>query len=244
QEDYYPQLVAALHTYHSRFSQEEMLELYRYAQNFCIRRINQGQRRYLQSLFELFQAQLATGINIINGYLPPPDYKNITTVGLQLGESDWVKGFLEEYKTYLPPQEQENSYNYNLAVFYYSTQAYGQAIDHLKEVQFTDAYLAINSKIILLKTYYIQADYYAFYYLLDAFKISLRRNKKVAAKNRLAFSNFLVQFRKLAQLKEHQPYWSKQVCQEKGEKLAQKIEDITHLYDRKWLLREYKKLNQ
>ena len=40
---------------------------------------NPGQRQYLKSLFELFKEQLATSINIINGHLPPPDYKNITT---------------------------------------------------------------------------------------------------------------------------------------------------------------------
>jgi len=176
-----------------QFQITEAAEMYRYAQNYCIRQVNQGNKRFLRALLDLFKHQLNNGLLMPNGVLAADDFKNIIMVGLQLDEQKWVYEFMQTHKSKLAESDRENVYNYNLGLYYYGTKDYDNAIQLLNTVKFTDAYYEINSKIILLKTYFHQEDYFPFYYLIDSFKLSLKRNKKVATSYRTSITNFLIQ---------------------------------------------------
>ena len=57
------------------FESEELLLMYDYAQNFCIRRINSGVTDYYLEFLDLYKTQLENGILFRNGYLEEWDYK-------------------------------------------------------------------------------------------------------------------------------------------------------------------------
>lgn len=238
QEEYYEELIHLLSTHHHQFSATEAADLYRYAQNYCIRKINTGHQTYLQRLFELYQEQLAAKTNMPAGYLPASDYKNIATLGLQLGQTQWIKQFLHEYRPYLVASQRENVFNYNLAAFYYATQAYDQAVQLLNTVEFSDPYYEVNGKIMLLKIYLADENYFSFYYLLDAYKIKLKRNQQVGAAYRQSITNFLTQCRALAQLREHQDLWPKERFVKKHQRLQEKLHHQNNIFDRRWLKQE------
>ena len=235
-EQHYEHLLQLLQLHQHRFSPAEAADLYRYAQNYCIRKINTGDRSYLEKLFHLYQQQLENGTNMPDGILPTSDYKNIVTLGLQLGQNDWVEQFLHTHKAYLVEDQRENVFNYTLASFYYSTKAYDQATELLNTVHFSDPYYEVNGKIMLLKIYLAEENFFSFYYLLDAFKIKLQRNQKVAASYRQSIVNFLTQCRALAQLQEHHRIWSVERFTRKKERLREKLEHQKNIFDRRWLM--------
>ncbi len=237
-ESHYEELINLLSANHQYFSATEAADLYRYAQNYCIRKINTGHQTYLQRLFELYQEQLEAKTNMPAGYLPASDYKNIATLGLQLGQTEWIKQFLHTYRSYLVASQRENVFNYNLAAFYYATQAYGQAVQLLNTVEFSDPYYEVNGKIMLLKIYLADENYFSFYYLLDAFKIKLKRNQQVGAAYRQSITNFLTQCRALAQLREYQDLWPKDRFLKKHQRLREKLEHQNNIFDRRWLQQE------
>jgi len=241
-ESHFHELTRLLEENYKYFSQKEAVGMYSYARNYCIRKINAGNRSYLHSLFDLYKKQLDSQVLLSEGTLSDDDYKNIITVGMQSKEEKWVFNFLHSYKKHLREAQRENVFNYNLAVYYYGTQDYDNAIGLLNTVKFTDAYYEINGKIILLKTYFIQKEFQAFYYLLDAFKLSLLRNKKVASNYRNAISNFLIQFKKIVKLTELKDFTDKKNFENKKQKIEKRVREIQPIYDRGWLVRELGKM--
>ncbi|MEM1217013.1 MAG: hypothetical protein AAGJ82_15065 [Bacteroidota bacterium] len=158
-----------------------------------------------------------------------------------MGRTAWVETFLHQHKMFLPAAQRENVFNYNLAAFYYQTQAYDQAVELLQSVTFTDPYLDINGRIILLKIYYYQENYFSFYYFLDAFKIGLKRNRDVATPYRTAIHTFLGLFRRLAQLRERWEHQTKTKRRTNYDKLHDRIQNAPNCFDQRWLKGEIEK---
>lgn len=240
-ESHFEKLVILLNQYQKKLPQEEVIGMYRYAQNYCIRRINRGQKEYFRKLFNLFQTQLENKINFRNNILSAEDYKNIVTVGLKVKEAKWVKDFIFNYKNFLLPEIRENVFNYNLASFYYGVQDYDSAIQLLNTVQYSDIYYEISGKIILTKIYFILEEHEPLYYLIDAFKLNLLRNKKIAATYRQSIINFLIQLKKVTRLKSNQPYLEKTIFEKKFEQVQNRIQEIELILDRRWLLNQLEK---
>jgi hypothetical protein len=229
-------LTSLLEKHQMNFPQEEAVAMYRYAQNFCIRKINQGQTEYFRKLFGLFQTQLVSKINLPNGVISADDYKNIVTVGLRIKEATWVKEFIFNYKAALSSKVRENVFNYNLASFYFGTKDYDAAIQLLSTVQYTDIYYEISGKIILAKIYFIIEETSSLNYFIDAFKLSLKRNKKIAAQYRTSINNFLIQLKKVTRFRADKNYLDKKNRNKKHQQLKQRIETITPIIERNWLL--------
>lgn len=235
-ETHYENLVFLLGKFQNAFPQKETIDIYRYAQNYCIRRINGGQPSYYRKLFELFQNQLKHEINLRNGILAAEDYKNIVTVGLKVKEATWVKNFIFQYKENLLPEIRENVFSYNLASFYYGTQNYDAAIQLLSTVRYTDIYYEISGKIILAKTYFIKKEFEVLIYFIDAFKLNLQRNKKIAFQYRQRITNFLIQFKKVVKFKMNKDFLPSKIMEAKREKLSNRIQEVEPIIDAKWLL--------
>ena len=85
-EEHYKKLVVLLEKHAPGFLGEESRAMYRYAQNYCIRKINSGKSNYFRELFELYKTQLESEVIFENKYLDHTDYKNIVTVALRLPE--------------------------------------------------------------------------------------------------------------------------------------------------------------
>lgn len=234
----YQKFVDLLLVHPSTFPPEEMREIYRYAQNYCIRQINGGQRDFLQHLLKLYQHQLDCDLFLLDGVFPANDFKNIITLGLQLEAFPWIRQFLEDYRQYLSPAQADNIYNYSLAQFYYTTKTYDKAVDLLREVQFTDRYYDINGSIMLLKIYLVQKDYFSFHYFLDACKIRMQRNREVAADYRKSIINFLKICKRIVDLQERSPYLSTAQYQRRHQKIEQQLTTVRPLFDQRWLQQE------
>ncbi|MEM8582615.1 MAG: hypothetical protein AAGF87_00030 [Bacteroidota bacterium] len=234
--DDYARLVELLASYPNVFESEELRSIYRYAQNFCIRKINAGVSDFKSHLLSLYQYQIDQRLFLVDGHFPANDFKNIITLGLRLENFEWVEQFMEQFHDSLSPDQYENVYNYGLAQYYFATKAYDRAIRLLRNVRFTDRYYDINGSIILLKTYLAQEDYESFHYFLDAYKIRLQRNREVAASYRQSIVSFLRLCKRVGRLQERQTYMSKEELDKQSAKLQAKILNTAQLFDRQWLL--------
>lgn len=177
QEAHYATLVSLLAEHASHFPRSEAYQMYAYAQNYCIRRINDGNPRFLQELFALYQQLLSTEILLDGGVLAHEHYKNITTVGLRLQQFDWVRDFLAQYKARLHPDYRDNAYTYNLAAYHYEQQQFREAMKLLNQVEFTDVFYHLSAKSMLLKIYYELKDEEALRYHIQAFRAFLKRQQ-------------------------------------------------------------------
>jgi len=201
EEKYYFELKQLLDEHISVFPKEEIFTLYQYALNFSIKKINSGKDSFYREILELYKVLLSEKIILHNNTLSQWMYKNIVTTAIRLKEFQWTEKFINEYKSLLPPDEQDNAYAYNLAVWYHAQNDYRNALFQLQDVEFTDTSYHLGAKIIQLKSYYELDEEEAFYALVEAFKKYNYRSKDLSDYRKKANDNFLKIAKKVFQIK-------------------------------------------
>ena len=174
----------------SHFKIDTERDLFAFAINYCINRINSGHTHYQHEIFELYQQALQKKILLPQGELSPWDYKNITTIALRNKAYPWTEKFIEEYKVALPKAERINAYTFNRARYYFATQQYDKVLQLLQNVEYSDIFYLLDSKTTLMKTYYELGEYQPLLSLKESFRILLRRKKLISEQNKTNYENF------------------------------------------------------
>lgn len=233
-EEHYFNLKSSITQYIDRFPPEEANNIFTYALNYCTRKINKGEKGFLEEYFELYKDLLERGLLFDEGILDPIHFKNIVVVGLRLGKFEWTEKFIHEYKTYLPESSRENLVTFNLAQVYLYQKKYDEVIRLLQSVEYEDVYLNINSKVMLLAVYYELDELEPLFSLIESSRIYLSRHKEIAVTKRKSFLNLLKYVRKLARI---QPGDRPAL-----EKLKQEILEVRNIASLNWLLEKIEEL--
>ena len=229
-EDHFVQLKALLQENADKVEPSMASEMNIYARNYCIKKSNEGNTRYLKELFDLYKNALDYGLLLENEELSPWSFKNITVVGLRLGEFVWVEQFLQDYAPSLPAREQENALTYNLAKLFFYKKEFSKVISQLARVEYNDVFYGLDSRAMLMKTYYELNEIEALMSLTDAFRIFLKRKKILSEVHAKGYNNLIKFVRKLAKV---QPGSRKKLAQLKTEVSQTKpIMDIDWLFEK------------
>jgi len=200
QENYF-ELLTQIELHKSLFSKKELRDMYVFAQNYCIKRINKGFSDALNQIFDLYKIIVSNELIYEGNYVSQPDFKNIVTIALRLGEVEWTLQFIEEYKNQLHPDYRENAYTYSKAWIEFAQRNYKDALRLLLKVEFNDVYYHLDSKSLLLKTYFEMNETESLLSLFDAFKIYLKRNKFISEFQYNTYMNFVNVASKLHKVK-------------------------------------------
>ena len=217
-----------------KFPREEAESMYGFAFNYCVSKINQGNPQFQNELFDLYKDSLKKEIIIVEGELSPWDFRNITTIALRLGQYDWTEEFIKTYQHALPEAFRQNSVNYNLAQVYFYQKKYGEVIQLLQEVEFEDFTYNLNSKSILLATYYETDEIEPLYSLFESFRTYLNRHKDIPSSRRQLYANLIRFTKKITNLT---PGDRKAV-----QKLKQELEATKNVASHSWLMEKIAEL--
>ncbi len=226
-DHHYKELKALLEKYSSSFARSEAYQMYAFAMNYCIGRINKGQSEFLGEILELYKQGLEMEILLENGQLSPWDYKNIVVAGLRREEYDWTGAFIRKYRDNIPEAYRENAYTYNLAKFYYYKKEYSEVLRLLQQVEYDDVFYNLDSKVMLLKVYFELEELEALDSLIDSFRIFLRRNKLISAHHRTNYLNLTRFVKKLSRLRPDD--------QKKLERIKAEVAATEQVADMDWL---------
>jgi tetratricopeptide (TPR) repeat protein len=200
-QDVYFELLEQLQHYSHLFKQKEQRDMFVFAQNYCIKRINGGYEGAIEQMFDLYQMMVSKKLIYEGKFVSQPDFKNIITVGLRLNKIEWVEQFIADFKNDLNPEFAENASTYSQAWIHFSRKEYDKARRMLLKVEFNDVYYHLDSKSLLLKVYYEMSEFDAFFSLVDAFRIYLKRNKFISETQRNTYQNFVNMANKLMKMK-------------------------------------------
>ena len=209
--------------------------MYIYAQNYVTSQLNVGKSEYLEEVFRLYREMLEKEVFLINGYLDAGVYKNIVTVGLRLGQFDWVEIFLDKYQSYLHPFHQNAAYHYNLAAYYYTGGDYSNALRELLQIDLFDVYYHLNVRQMQLKIYFEQEEDDALHSLMDAFLSYLKRNKQVSDTKLQAYRILVKFIRKAARLRQRSYTMETDAFTKLKNGLLEEIATAPSLPNRAWL---------
>jgi len=229
EEEYYlDDLIKLLDQHGNAFPMLELRDMYIFAQNYCIKKINTGKQVYFEKLFRVYQVILKRGIIYNNGQLLPWDYKNIVSLGLRLKEFDFIEEFIDTQNKNLPVDFQSNAIIYNKANLHFYKKNYQQVIELLREVKYQDLYYELDCRWLLLKTYFELDEWEAMSSLLESFRLYLIRNKLLSKRNQRQYLNLVKFSTRLIRLT---------LRDEKAiQKLRLKIIESKEVAERKWLL--------
>jgi len=195
-EDNYYKLKDLLDKYAKLFPPKIAIEeLYNSAQNYCVNKINLGKQEFLSELFDLFKSLIKSNLIVVDGQITPWYFRNIIVVALRLGHYDWAEDFINSYSKFLPDSLRDNSISFNLAQIYFYQKKYGKVIEQLRNVEYEDVTYNLNSKAMLIATYYETDETEPLYSLFESFRTYLNRHKNIPDNRRKNFKN-LIKFTK------------------------------------------------
>jgi hypothetical protein len=178
------------------FPEEELRDLYVLGLNFCTRRINEGSQAHVRAGFELYRAGFEKKIFLLDGVLSRFTYRNAAALGLLLGELEWVRTFLDEFRTFIEPKYRDSNYHFNLARWEYEMKNYDAALLLLQHSESEDLLAALASKTLVAKILFNIGAFDALHSHLDAMQIFLKRHKEISY-HRANYVNFIRFTRKL-----------------------------------------------
>ena len=221
EEAHYLALRTLLDQYSQNVPEEERFDLYDYAQNYCVKKINSGHTEYYAQILDLYKEMLSREVLLRSGYLTQWSYINILTAGLRLPDFEWTEWFIHTYKEQLQPDVRNNVFTYSLAALYFEQRKYHKALQSLQGVSFSDIFYHMSAKIIQIKSYYELEETEAFLSLMEASKKFLRRNRQLSDYQVLSNTTFLKLAGKLHKLRMRAPTLSK-------EKVRNNLQQIQH----------------
>ncbi len=183
-----------------KFPRSEAEFIYQAAMNYCVLNINKGSSEFLEEYFNLSVILLKNGMLFNNNELSPWHFRNIVVAALRVGKYTWTENFIREYSKYLPESMRDNAVSFNSAQLYFSQKKWDRVIELLREVEYEDFTYNLNSKTMLLSTYYEIDEIEPLFSLLDSFRTYLNRHKNIPAARRTPYMNLIRFTKKLARI--------------------------------------------
>ncbi len=235
EESHFYRLREQIRQHYDKFPRGEMRDIYLFAINYCIGRINAGKEPFIREAFELYRAGLEQGILIEERGISAWTFRNVVTNGVYLGEFEWVARFIDEYQHLLESKFRESTVRYCQAQLHFARRDYDTAMRLLAQTDFDDILINLRAKTMLLRMYYEEGEFEALESLLQSMRTYMQR-KKVMGYHRANFQNFVRLTRKLVRLNP----FNKQ----KREALRQEIEkaEPMTLSEKQWLLQQLDQL--
>ncbi len=235
QESYFTQLQALLNKFALSIPPEEAVnDIYGSAENYCVRKITEGNENYYKDLFAIYQEKIENGLAIADGHISPWVYRNTVTTGLRLEEFDWIESFIYDYKKNLPEAYRENAFTFSLAQLYFYQKKFSKVIELLREVEYDDFSYSLNSKTILLATYYEMDEIEPLYSLFESFRVYLNRNKLITDSRKVVYKNLIKFTKKLTNITPGD--------QSSLKKIKKEVEDTPNIVNKGWLIQKIEEL--
>lgn len=227
-KSHYDRLKVLIEQHIHLFPEGEAKEILDAALNYSLKRMNAGEVEYIRETFELYMQSLKSGVLLVRGKITPWSFKNIVTTGLRLNEFEWIENFIQDFSAHLEERYRSNAITFNLAQLYFYKKEYQKVIEQLSQVEYEDMTYNLNSKTLLMASYYELDEIEALGSLLDTFRVYLNRNKELPATRRKHYLNTIGIVRKLSKL---QPGDGKAI-----DKLILEVENTQGVVSKNWIL--------
>lgn len=219
-----------------KFSHQEAVDIFKEMINFTTLQRNQGHSEFETESLEWYKYGLKHDLVFPNNKFQPGHFLNIVITGIRTKEFSWTEHFIEEYQKIIPPDQKHTLVTFSLARLYFNQKAFDQVIEKLRDVEFGELTYNLDSKVLLLATYYEVEEWQAMISLADSFRTFLNRHQKdITLAKKLRYSNFIKFIKRLSRVK----YLDKTA----KAKTINEIKSTEGLVNQGWLLEKARALN-
>jgi len=209
-------------------AKEEFGDAHAMARNYAIHSVNRGKPELLSELLDLYKLALEMGMLLDEkGELSPSSFKNILFIGIKAKEIGWVEQFVKKYSKKITPSVQDSFRKFALALLNFEKGEYQDTIYLLNQIEYSDIFMMLDSKMILMKAYYEMDEYDALESLLESFNQLLIR-KKILGYHKEIYRNSTKMIKQLLHLSEFD--------KDKRAELKEKVQNSKIAVVKGWLL--------
>lgn len=227
---YYYKYKHDLFQYLDLWNDEEKVNFLASLLNFTTNQINSGRAEFIDEQYELFLLFEERKIFDIKGYINSGRINNVIFIFLRKKEFKKAEEFIKKYSALLPDQTKDSCQHFNMARILFENGKYKDSLNELLKVDFShDAFYSLNSKLLLLKTYFELQESDAFDSLCSSFKEFIRKNKVISDNYKANYLNFIKMIRRI--------YLSPAI---KLKKLTAELEAASQIAEKAWLLEKCK----
>lgn len=179
-EEYHDKLALLLFNRPEYLKSEEIRELFIVLLNYSNTQMNIGRKGYTASTLELYKVGLKEKVIFTEGRLTGTTFMNIVLIAIKLQQFDWVEDFLKTHKVHLSSRDQEQIYQYCLAIFSYETGQLALASDLLVhyDAQNSQA-MYLQARIALVRVYYDQEEFELLDNLFNSLTVYISRSERL-----------------------------------------------------------------
>ncbi|MFT5999562.1 MAG: hypothetical protein ACI81P_002020 [Neolewinella sp.] len=170
------------------------------ALNYCVVKITKGNREFMNEYLDVYKFALQHNVAFENDSIDPGAFKNTVQIAMQLGEYDWAENYVKTYQDKLNDSDRANTVNYNLAMIYFYQKKFSIAQDYLREVEYQNTTLNLNTKMMLLAIYYELDEDMVLDSFFDSTIAYLNRHKELTDKGDKHYRNLVLYTRRLTRL--------------------------------------------
>lgn len=212
------------------FPDDEIRSIYDALLSYCVRRVNKGDLAFQEEALSVYKRALEKETIFSNGYINQVTFNNIVFFALRTGEFDWAESFVEDYKLRLNEKDRASSVAFSLARIEFYKKNYGKVIELLQQVEMEAVLYTLDSKTILLFSYYELDEFDALDSYINAFRVFVNRAKSISTRKKGHYKNLLKYVNKLINLRNSD--------QEGISKLRKEIEETPGIVSKPWLLQK------
>ena len=209
------------------FPFEEQQDIYDSMISYCIGKVNKGDKEFIPEALEMYKTGIETGISLIDGELSPTTFRNIVGVSLRFGYIDDALEFINQKIGLINAKFRNNALNFNLARIYFYKKDHDKVLEYINQVDFDDVWYNINSKAMLIATYYELEEFDPLESLLTSYSAFIRREKSLDEARRQYFLNFVKMVKKLIKIFP--------VTNEKLDKIKEEVKNTKAIINKNWL---------
>jgi len=229
EESHFQNFKKILVEHRAQFPLRELSDLYLYATNYCIQRMNKNAQQYAGEALDFYKEGLIDDVLLPDGILPHITFSNIVTMSLVTEDYEFAEEFIENYRKSLAPEYRKSIYSFNLARLLYQRKEFDEALPLLQSEVYRDLLLNLLTKTLTAKIFFESGEYDVLYSHLDAMQQFIRR-KKVMGYHQDNFQNFISFLKRIIEIPDFE--------KENRRDLKRDIEEVKAVAERRWLLEQ------
>lgn len=202
--------------------------------NCCVKQFHKGHTNFLAESLTVCQFGLERDIWLENNIFPEDKYKIMLAIAFGLNQLDWIEHFIGKYSQFLREEIKESTITFQSARLAFERQQYQKVIELLAHFEQQDFYDSINTKTLLIRSYYELQEHYfdELEHLIDSFTKYLQRKaqkRPIAEEIKVPALNFIKLVKKL---------FDADFNTKTKQTLQQQIKSTPQLICKKWLLKK------
>lgn len=170
------------------------------AVSYGVGKVNKGSLELQKPTLDVYKEALEYEGFYDNGYLSPTSFRNIVFFALRTKEYDWAEYFVNTYGQHLREELRENAITFNLSRISFYQKDYNKVIQLLQQVEYDDVFYNLNSRMLLMASFYELEEIDSLEALMNSTSAFLRRESKISNSRKQIYKNPIRFLRKMISL--------------------------------------------